>query len=81
MAARLGDIKGWFDRGKVIEVTHMIVMCDVIDYEDYPLFVMRGEDPRQIARSGSGRVMECYSYNIPWETQAAEHRANHWKMY
>lgn len=81
MAATLGHIKAWFDNGKFRDATHMIMKCDVIDYEDYPLFVMKGEDPKEIAKADSGRTMECYSYNVPWETQAAEHRANHWEMY
>ena len=57
----------------------MIVAYDSYDYEDYAIYVPRGEDPQKHRPSNGDRVMECYSYDLPWETQAAENRANHWE--
>ena len=40
MAASRGDLKRWFEEGVEEGASHMIVVCDTFDYEDYPVFVM-----------------------------------------
>lgn len=67
------EIQGWFERGKREKATHMIVVCDTFDHDDYPVYVQRGEDVRErVAHYGTNmqRVMEVYSYAIPWEQQS-----------
>lgn len=56
------DLRRWFDEGVEQGATHMIVACDTFDYEDYPVYVQRGDDPRHRARNlGSMQtVMEVY---------------------
>lgn len=82
MAASRADIKGWLDRGKKQGATHMIVVCDTYDYEDYPVYVMPEEDVRVKAKRYNGenmqRIMEVYSYNHDIEAQMKEYRAFHY---
>jgi hypothetical protein len=80
MAAALETIKGWFDEAQSNGYSHMVVMVDSFDYEDYPIFVKAGEDPRAVAEASDDLIMECYRVELGWEVQAAEHRANHWEM-
>lgn len=71
-------IKGWFECAEIEGASHMIVKCDTFDFEDYPVFVRPGEDPRQIDRENEDRTMECYKISLGWEAQAKEHRAQNW---
>lgn len=29
----------WIEQGKKLKATHIIVVCDTFDYDDYPVFV------------------------------------------
>lgn len=74
------DIREWLKRGKEKGATHMIVVCDTFDYDDYPVYVGTCQDVRKVAReynnySKMSKVMEVYSYNHDLEEQIAEHRA------
>lgn len=40
-------IREWFERGLRLEATHMLVMCDDFDYEDYPVYLR--QDPTAIS--------------------------------
>lgn len=71
------EIERWYDEGVKIGATHMIVVCDTFDYDDYPKYVMPGEDVRK-ASIGLGemqRLMEVYNLSMDKATQMAEHRA------
>jgi hypothetical protein len=64
MAATYERISGWFDRGVAQGATHLVVVCDTFDYEDYPVFVKPGEDAREVVTSNNGRNMrEPYDDN------------------
>lgn len=82
MAASKSDIRTWLHRAKAMKATHMIVVCDCFDYEDYPVFVMTGEDARARAASfkeeNMQRVMEVYDISMDLEAQLNEHRAFHY---
>lgn len=43
MTASLSDIQGWANRAKSEGATHLIVVCDTYDHDNYPVFVMPGE--------------------------------------
>jgi hypothetical protein len=79
MAARMNDIEGWFQRGVNEGATHMIVVCDTFDHEDYPVFVKPGEDVREREKSYEGRemqrVMEVYNLGMNMADQLSQHRA------
>ena len=75
------EINSWIDRGLEQNATHMIVMCDTFSYEDYPVFVMEGQNPRDIAPKGNMQTpMECYDLRMNIEEQMDEIRANHWEV-
>lgn len=73
------DIRGWIARGKKEKATHLIVVCDTFDYEDYPVFVKKGDDAHAVAGRYSGqnrqRVMEVYNLSKPIEPQLNETRS------
>ena len=69
------QIERWFNRGVKEGATHMLVVCDTWDYEDYPVYVKPGEDPREIVqRKATGnmqRLMECYALHKPFPPGSA----------
>lgn len=81
MAASREDIRLWFDRAKNDGATHMIVVCDTYDWDDYPVLVYPGENVREAYDSHNGRnmqkVMEVYDLSMDREAQLNEYRAFH----
>ena len=79
MAAMLGDIKGWLKRGQEKGATHVIVVCDTFDYDDYPVYVMPDENVREVKSRFDGknmqRIMEVYNLSMDIEKQLKEKRA------
>ncbi len=79
MAATKEIIREWMRRGKKENATHLIVVCDTYDYDDYPVFVKSGEDPKSIESQISGknmqRVMEVYNLNMDIDSQLNSHRS------
>ena len=83
-------IKGWLNdpnRGKIYgntleDITHMLVVCDTFDWEDYPVYVTKDEDVRKKYDEYNGpnmqKVMEVYSYSHNLEDQLNEGRAFHY---
>ena len=76
------DIREWLKKGKDEGATHVIVMCDTFEYEDYPVMVMPGQDIRKEANDRDGKnmakLMEVYNLSIDWEEQLEEHRARNY---
>lgn len=74
MAASKQEISEWFDSGVRQQATHMIVVCDTFDCEDYPVYVEKGKDPHDVAKEYDNkdmqRIMEVYSL-AKRQTQAA----------
>lgn len=82
MATSQADIHEWLKEAKQKGCSHMIVVCDTFDHEDYPVFVMPNESVKDKLEtykpaSNMQRVMEVYSLSLPIEPQLAEHRAYH----
>lgn len=80
MAATKQDISSWLDRGVKEGATHMIVVCDTYDYDDYPKYVSGSADfvHRKVAEVNAQsmqRVMEVYNLSVSKVSQLAEHRA------
>jgi hypothetical protein len=79
MAARIGDIRRWFEEGVANKATHMIVVCDTFDHEDYPVFVAPHEDVREREKAydhrDMQRVMEVYNLGMDMDDQLSEYRA------
>jgi hypothetical protein len=59
MAASRNDIKRWFERGVEQKATHMIVVCDTFDHEDYPVYVKQGDDPHKEVKKQEAASMHA----------------------
>ena len=55
MAATLQGIREWLERAEP-EHTHMIVMCDTFDHDDYPVFVESDEDVKPSLECKAGKA-------------------------
>lgn len=73
MATTKSDILGWLQEGQERGATHMIVVCDTFDYEDYPVYVMPDEDVRKRESEYNGKnmqkVMEVYKLDSDLQRQ------------
>lgn len=74
MAASLSEIRSWFQRGQANpRCTHMIVVCDTFDWEDYPVFVTDDQDVHEVEKQHNGpnmqKVMEVYCMTKPLDPQ------------
>lgn len=76
----LSDIKEAYDEGERLGATHMLVAWDSFDGENYPIYVMPGENPQEKRPSNGDSVDECYRYALGWDAQAGEFRAQHWEV-
>lgn len=75
------EIKGWIDKAKEMGASHLLVVCDTFDWEDYPVEVMPSQELKEVARGYHGpnmqKVMECYDLSLDIASQLAEVRAFH----
>lgn len=73
MAATRQDISRWFDEGVAKKATHMVVACDTYDWDDYPVYVHAGTDPKSVFNASNGqnmtKAMECYAL---WKLKAPQ---------
>jgi len=63
------QIENWFDRGVKDGATHMIVMCDTFDYEDYPVYLKEENSDSAQAKvnehvKNMQTVMEVYNLKM-----------------
>ena len=79
MATTKYDIKRWLERGKARGASHLVIVVDTFDYEDYPVYVMPGENVRATREKFDGpnmqKVMEIYDISMDWDVQLNEGRA------
>ena len=83
-AATLEELGKWFDEGVAQGATHLIIMCDGFDFDDYPVFIMPGRSVREevsLREKNSAesmqRVMEVYDLRMDKAAQLGEERAFH----
>jgi hypothetical protein len=82
MSTTKSDIREWLEEAKE-DTSHMIVVCDTYDYDDYPVYVSKSENLKDKIASynfkNMQKIMEIYSltgkYSI--ESQLEECRAHH----
>jgi len=83
MAATREDIKTWLKNGKKQGATHVIIVCDTFDHDDYPVYVMPHQNARKEYEERNGknmqRVMEVYNLSMDIALQMAEKRAFHFE--
>lgn len=81
MAASKSEIRGWLRRGVDTGATHVIIVCDTWDYEDYPVYVEPNQSVQErlahYQRADMQRVMEVYDLSMDIEIQLAESIAWH----
>jgi hypothetical protein len=77
MAATKEDISSWFDRGIEQGARHMLVICDIFDHDDYPVYTSTDEDciNRYKSTGEMQRVMEVYDLRANKGEQMSERRA------
>ena len=79
MATSRADIRRWLEEGKERGATHVLVVCDTYDYDDYPKYVMPGQDVREMASAKAlgemQRLMEVYNLALDFDVQLAERRS------
>lgn len=71
------EIRRWLKAGQKKGATHMLVVCDTFDWEDYPVYVMPHHDvqkTRERYERVSMQKVECYSFALDIEAQLGEHR-------
>lgn len=74
------EIRDWLKTGIQKNATHVIIMCDTFDHEDYPVYISKDQDIKQeYEKRANGtnmqRVMEVYNLSMDIEEQLKEHRA------
>lgn len=81
MAASRIDIERWFDEGKNDGSTHMLIVTDTYDWDDYPVYVDPGDDVKAVVAEYEGKdmqkVTEVYALHLDKAMQMAEFRAFH----
>ncbi len=79
MSTTKKDIERWFKEGAKEGATHMLVVCDTFDWDDYPVYVKEGEDVKEIEKKYHGKdmqkVMEVYNLKQPMNKQLKEIRS------
>jgi len=74
------DISNWVRNGWGRGYTHLIIVCDTFNYEDYPVYVSSNEKITEIIdkyNKNMQKVIEVYSYSLNLNSQLAERRAYH----
>ena len=78
MATTREQIAEWFQQGQAQGATHLVVVCDTFDHEDYPVYVNADQDVRSVAKNYDNkdmqRVMEVYKLSDDMEKQLNMHR-------
>ncbi len=44
MTASIQDVLGWIEEAREKGATHIISVCDTFDWDDYPVYIMPGDD-------------------------------------
>jgi hypothetical protein len=83
IAATPERIGSWF-RQAPEGATHMVIVCDEMSWEDYPEYVMSGQDPRAVAAEQNGKalqkVMEVYHLGYDLDKQLVAKHAWNYEM-
>ncbi len=79
MTCTFDDITRWLDEAAHSGATHLIVVCDDFDHDNYPIFVMPGEDARErydkVYAGNMQQVDEVYNMKMNIDRQRREFRA------
>jgi len=56
MAASLQEVTQWQTEAKRRGATHLISVCDTFDYDDYPVYVMEGDNLEELKKRYSSNM-------------------------
>ena len=72
MSTSVNDIREWL-KGTKPKHTHMLIVCDTFDYEDYPVFTKNIQKAmKKYHHKDMQKVMEVYNLSIDLEKQLSE---------
>ena len=75
MAATASDIEGWFASARKQQSSHMIVVCDTYDHDDYPVYCENETECWRKYDEHNGknmqRIMEVYDISKGWKAQSS----------
>lgn len=75
MTALKKTIRKWLEQGVEQEATHVIVVCDTFEPDDYPVFVLPEQDVREVVKEYGmmqmQKVIEVYNLSMSIEEQLA----------
>ncbi len=84
MSTTKSDIRNWINNGIKQNATHLLVIVDEFDWEDYPVYVHLSQDTAPVAtmrkhidfynNQSMQRVIEVYNLQHPIAPQLSEHR-------
>ena len=80
MSTTKNQIAKWFDIGVKNGATHLVVACDTMDLDDYPIYVSPADDVRKVVAplirgDNMQRLMEVYHLGSDRDRQLAEPRS------
>lgn len=81
MTADALSILCWLKVGQKKKATHMIVVCDPVNFDDSPVYVFPDENVREVEKKqkeNGYRIMEVYNLNLSLDDQMKEFRAFHY---
>lgn len=70
MSTSTQTLTRWYDDGVAQGASHMVVVCDTYDWEDYPVYVMPDKDPtldvviQKHHNVNMQRIMEIYNLSM-----------------
>lgn len=72
------EIRSWLVRGKTQGASHMLVVVDSFDHEDYPVYVQPNQNAQMIVNEYNKKemqyVIEVYSLLQDFDFQIKQHR-------
>lgn len=82
-AATKQDIISWFETGVENKEDHMIVLCDQIDWYDFPIYTKGLEKFKEVydkysPKHSAIKIIEVYDLNMSMDEQMEEVRAFHY---
>ena len=91
MTATRQDIEWWVKSAQNKGASHVIIVHDTFDNDNFPLYIMPGEDPREVFNEkyikdrkpceAAYAADECYDLSLNIQEQLQERRAHHWEKW
>ncbi len=90
MTATRQDIREWLETAQEEGASHLVVVHDTYDHDNFPLYIMPGQDPQEVFHEKYVKdrkpneapyvIDECYDLSLDIGAQLNELRAFHWDV-